>query len=212
MDMAMMMTSSMPMPTGGHDMHHGMHHGMDHGMGGNQCKISMLWNWNVIDACFISSTWRITSRGMFAGSCIGVILLVMSLEFLRRLGREFDKHVAGQPSLFDSFGSGSSSTAAANSRSEYTEDSGSPKPTVPGSIGLPQPMGGRHSPTLLQHTLRSLLHMVQFGVAYFVMLLAMYYNGYFIICILIGAFLGHFVFSWKSKDKSDACEVTVCCG
>ncbi|EGD95711.1 high affinity copper transporter [Trichophyton tonsurans CBS 112818] len=224
MDMTMAMTSNMPMPTGAHDMHHGghgmpamdhgAHGGMDHanhGMG--QCKISMLWNWNVIDACFISSTWRITSRGMFAGSCIGVILLVMSLEFLRRLGREFDKHIAGQPSLFNKLGFGTSAMAAANSHpvgSEFTDDPDSSKPRD--ANGSPRLEGGRCSPTLLQHTLRSLLHMVQFGVAYFVMLLAMYYNGFFIICILIGAFLGHFVFSWKSKGKSDACEITVCCG
>lgn len=30
---------------------------------------------------------------MFAGSCIGVILLVMSLELLRRLGKEYDRYI-----------------------------------------------------------------------------------------------------------------------
>lgn len=52
-------------------------------------------------------------------------------------------------------------------------------------------------PTIVEHTIRSLLHMLQFAVAYFVMLLAMYFNGYFIICIFIGAFLGAFLFSWE---------------
>lgn len=37
------------------DMDHGSHagHGMDMGGGGSgpACKISMLWNWNTIDAC-----------------------------------------------------------------------------------------------------------------------------------------------------------------
>jgi solute carrier family 31 (copper transporter), member 1 len=28
--------------------------------------------------------------------------------------------------------------------------------------------------------------------------LAMYYNGYLIICIFIGAFLGAFVFQWET--------------
>lgn len=27
--------------------------------------------------------------------------------------------------------------------------------------------------------------------------LAMYYNGYFIICIFIGAFIGSFIFQWE---------------
>ena len=55
---------------------------------------------------------------------------------------------------------------------------------------------GMARPTLLQQMVRAVLHMLQFGVAYFVMLLAMYYNGYFIICILLGALIGAFAFSW----------------
>ncbi|KAM5434272.1 copper transporter complex subunit Ctr4 [Microsporum ferrugineum] len=202
----------MPMPTGGHHDHHD-HHGMhDMGMGGNQCKISLVVSASNLfrkdghlmrrRIGFISSTWRITSRGMFAGSCIGVILLVMSLEFLRRVGHEFDNYIAGQPSLFNSFSSSSTALGSPNG----SKDADQPKPDTPGSSSAlnrcaDPAVGGRRSPTLLQHTLRSLLHMVQFGVAYFIMLLAMYYNGYFIICILIGAFLGSFVFSWKSQEK-----------
>ena len=56
-------------------------------------ETQMLWNWNTVDACFISSTWKITSAGMFAGSCIGVILLVMFLELLRRCVKEFDRYL-----------------------------------------------------------------------------------------------------------------------
>lgn len=42
--------------------------------------------------------------------------------------------------------------------------------------------------------------MVQFAVAYIIMLMAMYYNGYIIICIFIGAFLGAFLFAWEPID------------
>jgi len=45
---------------------------------------------------------------------------------------------------------------------------------------------------------RALLHMAQFAIAYIIMLLAMYYNGYIIICIFIGAFFGAFIFQWES--------------
>lgn len=41
-------------------------------------------------AGFLSSTWHIPSHGVFAGSCVGVICLVICLEFLRRLGKEYD--------------------------------------------------------------------------------------------------------------------------
>ncbi|KAF8849986.1 hypothetical protein BDZ45DRAFT_680109 [Acephala macrosclerotiorum] len=39
---------------------------------------------------FIARSWHITFYGMFAGSCIGVILLEMALEFLKRASREYD--------------------------------------------------------------------------------------------------------------------------
>ncbi|KAL8347668.1 hypothetical protein RB601_002965 [Gaeumannomyces tritici] len=179
------------------------------GMGGG-CKISMLWNWYTIDSCFIASSWRITSEGMFAGSCIGVILLVMSLEFLRRSVKEYDRFLLRQH-------------ASAN---PSKTGSGSPTPVAP------------FRPNFFQQAIRAFLHMVQFAVAYFVMLLAMYYNGYIIICIFIGSYLGAFVFHWEtftpgwvrpsrnrtpeeepllihscSGDQTSAArEATVCCG
>lgn len=137
---------------------------------------------------FISSTWQIKSKGMFAGSCIGVIFLVMSLEFLRRLGHEYDRYITSGSGFFSEFSGITPNTDDSSDDARITEPLISSKKSG--------------HPTLVQHTLRSLLHTVQFGLAYFIMLLAMYYNGYFIICILIGAFLGTFVFSWKSLEKT----------
>ncbi|KAI4092082.1 MAG: hypothetical protein LQ344_003737 [Seirophora lacunosa] len=59
-------------------------------------------------------------------------------------------------------------------------------------------------PTVFQQVIRALIHMLQFAVAYFIMLLAMYYNGYIIISIIIGAFLGAFIFSWEGIHITDA--------
>jgi solute carrier family 31 (copper transporter), member 1 len=58
-------------------------------------------------------------------------------------------------------------------------------------------------PSLSEQTVRALMHMVQFSVAYFIMLLAMYYNSYFILCILIGAFLGFFIFAWDTANSAE---------
>lgn len=57
--------------------------------------------------------------------------------------------------------------------------------------------------------------MLQFGVAYIIMLLAMYYNGFILLSIVVGAFLGAFVFSWESVELGSAngrAEATLCCG
>ncbi|KAL1837213.1 hypothetical protein VTJ49DRAFT_4114 [Mycothermus thermophilus] len=178
-----------------------------HGMGGHGCVISMLWNWNTVDACFISSTWKIRSAGMFAGSCIGVILLVMSLEMLRRAVKEYDrylinKHLASQ----------GQSRRPVSSSGKAASDEGSPAPVCVTVAGQ------GYRPALFEQAVRALLHMLQFAVAYFVMLLAMYYNGYIIICIFIGAYLGSFVFHWEplgvgsSVQTSATKEATVCCG
>ena len=86
---------------------------------------------------------------MFAGSCIGVILLVMSLEFLRRAVKEYDrflvaKHVTTPGSTSSDSGSGHQ-----------------PKGTAP--------LAG-YRPNIFEQAIRALLHMVQFAVAYFIML------------------------------------------
>ncbi|KAG6362822.1 hypothetical protein INS49_007916 [Diaporthe citri] len=170
--------------------------------GGNSCKISMLWNWNTVDSCFISSSWHVTSRGMFAGSCIGVLLLVMLLELLRRMVKEYDallvrKHSTNSNSSSSTY-VGDAAAGRAQQQQHVASESGESKDH---GVNV-QPVGavdpsGRFRPTVLEQAVRALLHMCQFAVAYFVMLLAMYYNGYIIICIFIGAFLGSFVFHYE---------------
>lgn len=165
----------------------------------------MLWNWYTIDACFLSESWRIQSSGGFAASCFGVIALVMLVEFFRRLSKEYDSH------LLRSFQRTASIRLAASSASE-TEFPGQ-------TITL--------RATFLQQAIRAILHAVTFGAAYIVMLLAMYFNGYIIICIFIGAGLGKFVCDWLevkirldsagggddvNKNVGGIQEPTVCCG
>jgi copper transporter 1 len=169
----------------------------------------MLWNWNTIDSCFISESWRVRSTGMFAGSCIGVVLLVMTLEMLRRAVKEYDRflvrrHLASTPSATNVVDS------AAGKASDGS--AGGPSCAVTAATA-----NAGYRPTVVEQAVRALLHMLQFAVAYFVMLLAMYYNGYIIICIFIGAYLGSFVFQWGvlglgNKNTSAANEATVCCG
>ena len=146
---------------------------------------------------------------MFAGSCIGVILLVLSLEFLRRAGKEYDRLIIAQHARSLTPATPPTTSSASSS------SKGALASTAPASATT---TNQQFRPSVLQQAVRALLHMLQFAVAYFVMLLAMYYNGYIIICIFIGAFLGYFIFGWESfnvglggKDRLQE-EVTVCCG
>ncbi|KAL4804126.1 Ctr copper transporter family-domain-containing protein [Aspergillus unguis] len=145
---------------------------MDMSASNSSCSVEMLWNWNVIDSCFLSSSWHVTSKGMFAVSCIGVALLGVSLEFLRRVSKDYEDSLQRQFQRH------------ALSALEDPLVCGAPASVVT----------YRASP--LQQIIRAVLHLAQFGVAYITMLIAMYYNGYMIISIFIGAFLGKLFFDW----------------
>ncbi|RYP22111.1 hypothetical protein DL765_001870 [Monosporascus sp. GIB2] len=186
-----------------------MNHGSHSDMGGEAaCKVDMLWNWYTIDACFLTRSWRIQNQGMMAATCIGVILMVICLEFLRRLGkgyddliqRQFQRHVAAQPTTTPSLGDNSCAGLPA---------------------AEPQIVMYRASP--LQQVIRSIIHAATFGLAYIIMLLAMYFNGYIIISIFIGAGIGKFLCDWMvvkvvlnneggGKGATGIEETTVCCG
>ncbi|KAI0480263.1 Ctr copper transporter [Xylariaceae sp. FL0804] len=134
---------------------------------------------------------------MFAGSCVGVVLLTMSLAFLRRLHRAYDAHVAAQQSMMRPMGPPPPSQNSAGRSSK--QPAATRVPPLLAATGATASTPRRYS--LLQQTIRAFLHMLQFAVAYFVMLLAMYYNGYIIISIFIGAFLGYFVFEWEAAAR-----------
>ncbi|KAK4164040.1 Ctr copper transporter family-domain-containing protein [Cladorrhinum sp. PSN259] len=200
------------------------------GMGGHGCKISMLWNWNTIDSCFIASSWKITSKSVFAGSCIGVLLLTMSLEALRRLVKEWDRYLirkhlnavrqAAAAGNHHGHGHGGGVLTGGVPSSDDASEKGPAHGDIEGNAAAgfcPSKAKSRgYRPAVWEQAVRALLHVLQFAVAYFVMLLAMYYNGYIIICIFIGAYLGSFIFHWEPLGVGQATsateEATVCCG
>ncbi|KAK3395331.1 Ctr copper transporter family-domain-containing protein [Sordaria brevicollis] len=180
-------------------------------MDGPACKISMLWNWYTIDACFIHSSWQITTRGAFAATCIGIMLMVVLLEFLRCLAKEYDEWIVrdfrrrsalikDQQRRLRQSSSGSTSTSTS------TSTRGSCPGKIAATASVVESKGGyistsktttlkfRASP--LQQLIRAVIHAVMFGLGYLIMLLAMYYNGYVIISILIGALIGKFLCDW----------------
>ncbi|KAK4184971.1 putative high affinity copper protein [Podospora australis] len=172
--------------------------------GGHGCKISMLWNWNTINSCFIASSWKINSQGQFAGSCIGVLLLAMSMELLRRSVKEYDRFLI---------------TKARRQREEEQQNiqnQGGGSGNMAPPHGKQQQGERGYRPTIGEQAIRALLHTVNFILAYFVMLLAMYYNGYIILCIFLGSFLGSAFFHWEplglGSQTTATGDATFCCG
>ena len=141
-----------------------------------------------------------------AATCIGVSLLVVLLECLRRLGREYDTHIIR------------SMHARGALLASTTIPSCPPCDTAP-------PVRFRFKASPLQQLVRSVIHAVTFGVGYIVMLLAMYFNGFIIVSIIIGAGMGKYVADWlvvdvvpglpgasSSTEAKGIEEPTVCCG
>ncbi|KAJ8112487.1 hypothetical protein ONZ43_g5384 [Nemania bipapillata] len=180
----------------------GMGNGSDMGgMGGmdgmqHDCKMSMLWNWYTVDACFLSESWQTRSGGAFAGLCIGVVLLVILLEFFRYAGRQYDQYLVNQTQI---------TVRAVEDQSKSSANAPTTSVTLRASIP--------------QQAIRALLHTLHFATAYWIMLLAMYFNGYIIICIIIGAFIGSFIFQWdrlglklRRKKCDETRPVCIACG
>jgi hypothetical protein len=55
----------------------------------------------------------------------------------------------------------------------------------------------------VHHILQSWLHVVQVGVAYLLMLVAMTFNGWLFLAVCFGAGLGYFIFGKCRKSFSD---------
>ena len=159
----------------------------------------MYWNWYTLDACFLSTTWHISSIVMFSGSCLGVVGLVLLLELLRRLQREYDRFISQQ-------------AQQRKLRNEGGDDGyvneDPPHSAIPllfdwaTSLPLPSRHSG-HLPTAPQQAVRALIYTLQLAVTYTIMLLAMYYNAYILMSILIGAFIGSFMFSWEDTGVTN---------
>ncbi|KAG7139761.1 Copper transport protein CTR4 like [Verticillium longisporum] len=188
-----------------------MSHSSGHGATAD-CKVSMLWNWYTIDSCFLAESWHVGSNGAFAASCIGVALLTVTLEFVRRLGKEYDALLLRQ------FHARAAQMAvAAAVEPSCCDDTGA---VGPGAVARPSaPLIFRASP--VEQLIRAVLHTTFFGLAYIIMLLAMYYNGYIIISILLGAGLGKFLCDWlvykvetgaATQQAKGVEEPTGCCG
>lgn len=125
----------------------------------------MLWNWTTINSCFISESWQINSQGMFAGSCIGVVLLGITLELLRRAVKEYDRFLLRQH-WARSQDAGSASSAAPSS-GDVSDSGKTPGVAVRGAACVSVPP---FRPSVMQQAVRATLHMAQFAVAYFLML------------------------------------------
>jgi copper transporter 1 len=109
----------------------------------------------------------------------------MSLEFLRRMGKEYDLYLIRQHQLAQPAYVGDQAKGLIPSRRSD-------------EVPLTNTIRPPFRPKMKQQAARATFYMLQFAVVYFVLLLAMYYNGFILLSICIGAWFGSFVFDWES--------------
>lgn len=120
---------------------------------------------------------------MFAASCVGAALLVVCLEFLRRVGHEYDAYLLRQ------------------FQRQLRRQQAALALATPANCcdGPSAPIGTQYATfraSGLQQLIRAIIHGVTLGLAYIIMLLIMYYNGYIFISVILGAILGKFLCDW----------------
>ena len=195
----------------------GMSH--DHGgmsMSGGGCNLSMLGNWNTIHSCFLASSWSINTHAQFAGTCIGVACWVILTECVRRWAREFDRAIIAKAiqNIHEHDASPTETWVEENYVADMQADTKPSRMNQETRIAFPMSWATtvlqsppaatlsardyRVRPTLWQQVIRALLYAIQFTSAYLLMLIAMSYNGYVLISMMLGALIGYFAASWDT--------------
>ncbi|SPO29855.1 related to CTR3 - high-affinity copper transporter of the plasma membrane [Ustilago trichophora] len=190
------------------------------GMASNACSMSMLGNWQTINTCVLTASWHIKTEAQFAGTCIGVFLIVFLVETVRRYSREFDRWILERAMIErretrrrTQHLKADMATRLAGTESIQDRSTVSQKLEQLDSIffGIPTGKKGcrqaavdsmRFRPKMWQQLLRSILYGVQFTGAYLVMLIAMTFNGYIIIAIVLGGVFGHFFSTWDTLGSA----------
>lgn len=159
-----------------------------------------------MDTCFLARSWHVKSKGAFAGSCIGVFLLVFVSQWLHRFVREYDAALTSSKNrhILDK---------AATTHSDTTIESNGDRTALVAAFShkwlfAPRTVGGIYA-TPFEHLTRSVLFTLEWGLSYLIMLLFMYFNGYIIISCILGAFFGRLFFTFNEPLKCSTVDSSI---
>ncbi|GAA6033261.1 hypothetical protein JCM8097_003022 [Rhodosporidiobolus ruineniae] len=195
---------------------HGGHGGMDHDMPGMPthpsmpCKMSMVWNGDPIGVCLVFPTFQITSHASLVFWLAMITLLSVFCEYLRLSLSSFDRALRSNlrggalaPSSAPASGAGRSSTPVGLRRpSGFAAQGEGSEEALLGRGGASRYWGVVRLPWVIQLR-RSLGYAAHVALTFYIMLLVMSYNMQIIGAIILGAFIGHFVFQRNIDLSAD---------
>ncbi|WWC85776.1 uncharacterized protein L201_000642 [Kwoniella dendrophila CBS 6074] len=159
---------------GGHSMP-----GMEHGM--PACSMNMLWNNQIADTCVVFESWHITGPMTMAISCIVVMAISFGYSTLLNSIKTFDRKIA--LSLYQTSQPNRRENTITPVQNGYNAIEG-------GSLAK----AGVTRLSLQTRLTRASLYALSVGISFWLMLVAMTYNTYLFLSIIIGAFLGHIIY------------------
>ncbi|KAL5001197.1 Ctr copper transporter family-domain-containing protein [Aspergillus recurvatus] len=191
----------------GTDMDHGHHGHSDMDMEGDQCSMNMLFTWSTKNLCIVFSTWRVTGPLSLIGSLVVIVLLAAGYEGIRQVTRKYEVAHARRLSAF------SAAVVGSNGIADEAVTSSEPGPEFQSQAYIPN----ASSPLLVGSDNRraverrakitmAALYGVQVFYSFFIMLLFMTYNGFVMLAVAVGAFVGYLAFGENmAATKSVAC-------
>ncbi|KAK0119065.1 hypothetical protein ONS95_007928 [Cadophora gregata] len=167
-----------------HMDHSGMGHG-DMGHGGTDhgpmCNMNMLFTWDTTNLCIVFKWWHIQTTPGLLFSLLAVVALTAAYEAIRSASRRYEQHV--------------------NKKAEAA-------PIGAVTERTPFLWTGRNQVEVSQkaHIIKAVIYAVQTFYAFMLMLLFMTYNGWVMLAVGVGSFVGYLAFGNNtSATKDSAC-------
>ncbi|KAI0075778.1 Ctr copper transporter [Panus rudis PR-1116 ss-1] len=161
------------------------------------CSMNMLWNTQIEDTCIVFRSWHISSTTSFVISFIIIVALGVFYEWLRRAQSNLDIKIAAQLSAQGKGKARSGGLVSGRSSPEIVSEEAGLLTGLPARkerTGTAIPPASRLS--------RALLYGATVFLSFFLMLVFMTYNAYLILAVVVGAALGHYIFSPEMDVES----------
>ncbi|TCD68277.1 hypothetical protein EIP91_011243 [Steccherinum ochraceum] len=168
-------------------MDHGDHGG--HHMPMPRCTMNMLWNTQIEDTCIVFESWHISTKTGFVFSCIAIVFLGIFYEWLREAQKNLDRRIAAR---LRAQGKGKGHVAVVSAVDAdgdvlEEEDLLTGVPAWKGAVQTSVPVASR--------VFRATLYGATVFLSFFLMLVFMTYNAYLILATVLGAAIGHYIFT-----------------
>ncbi|KIV84684.1 hypothetical protein PV11_00453 [Exophiala sideris] len=166
------------------------HSHMDHGDGDmdmGTCSMNMLFTWSSENLCIVFRQWRVTSTFSLILSLLAIVLLTAGYECVREISRRYEQKHSAEMAAYSTSGSSTPPLHESSSLLGVVRDS-------------------RAAAERRGTIMKALLYAVQVFYSFFIMLLFMTYNGWVMLAVAVGAFVGYLLFGQGlTSTKSVAC-------